>query len=580
MKKIAFTLLSGITALGLFAQNDDAVLMKVGNETITKSQFVQAYQKNNLLNEATEKDLREYLDLFINYRLKVQEAQNLKMDTSAAFVKELESYKNQSAQQYLVDAEVSDQLLEEAFERSKYQVSASHILIRCEQNASPKDTAEAYKRIMSIYEKVKNGMDFNEAAALYSEDESARNYVNPQNNRLMPGNQGRLGYFSVMEMIYPFECAAYNTPVGSVSLPVRTQFGYHLVYVHEKVPAIAKVAVSQIFLKDSTALLQEPSATMKSNLAEIQRQYKAGASFEELVEKYSEDVATKNNGGRMDPFMPSRRPGNYVSAAIHLKPGEISEPVPTSLGWHILKLDSISYAKFSDESKYLLKSRIGRDARARKSKDSFIAKLKKEYNYDEKGKSAAMKFFNKNVTESYFQSTGVDLQTLPGIEKLKPVCTFADQEVSAQEFARYIARFQGSQIKGTVADFLDQLFPNFVNEKIMNYERTHLTDKYPEYNALVNEFHDGMLLYEVNSEKVWNAAIKDSVGLEKFYESIKTEYPVAEPNDTIQYKPMNEIRASVISRYQEYLDQEWIEDLRSRFPVTVDEKVFATILKK
>lgn len=580
MKRLFLSLLAAVAAMGVYAQNDNTVLMTIGNESITKTEFVRAYQKNNLLSSATEKDLRDYLDLFINYRLKVQDAQAMKLDTAEAFQKELDSYKGQSAQQYLVDTEVSDFLLEEAFERSKWQVCASHILVRCDQNANPKDSLEAYKKICSIREKIVAGMNFNDAAAEFSEDESARDYINPQTNRKQFGNRGRLGYFSVMEMIYPFECAAFTTPVGQISQPVRTQFGYHLVSVEDKVPAMSKVFVSQIFLKDTNALMGEAAPAIKAKLNMIAEQYKMGASFDALAAEYSEDVATKNNGGKMDPFLPSRRPGNYVSAAIRLKPGQISEPVPTTLGWHILKLDSIVYVQHSDESKYILKNRLSRDARARKSKESLIAKLKKEYNYEESGKAAAMKFFSKNVPDSYFQSTALEITELKGIQKLKPMCTFADQSISAVDFAKYISRFQGAQIQGSVADFIESMFPNFLSEQIIRYERAHLMEKYPEYKDLVTEFHDGMLLYEINSEKVWNAAIKDSVGLEKFYEQIKTEYPVDTPNDSIQYKPMEEIRAAVVSRYQEQLDKMWIKELRERYPVRVDEKVFQTILKK
>lgn len=580
MKRLFLTFAVAAVALCGVAQNDNDVLMTVGNETITKGQFVNAYQKNNLLSNATEKDLREYLDLFVNYRLKVQDATAAQMDTAKAFRTELESYKNQSAQQYLIDTEVSDFLLEEAFERSKYQVNASHILFRCEQNASPKDTMAAYQKALTTREKIMNGLDFNEAAYLYSEDESARDYMNPQTQRMHPGNRGRLGYFSVMEMIYPFESAAYNTPVGSVSMPIRTQFGYHLIYVHDKVPAMSKVFVSQIFVKDTNALMNVSNAKVKAKLDEIQKAYKSGKTFEELAALYSEDVATKNVGGKMDPFVPSRRPGNYVAAAINLKPGEISEPVPTTLGWHILKLDSIVYMVPSEESKFLLKNRLSRDVRAKKSKESLIAKLKVEYNYQEPGKAAAMKFFGKNIPDTYFQSTALDIETLKGLQKLKPMCTYADQTLTAADFAHYVSRFQGSQLKGTVRQFLEEIFPNFVNENMIRYEHSRLMDKYPEYKELVNEFHDGMLLYEINSEKVWNAAIQDTVGLEKFYETIKSEYPVDAPNDSIQFKPMSEIRAIVVSRYQDYLDNAWIQELRSRYPVKIDEKVFQSILKK
>lgn len=580
MKRYFLTIATSALLCTAFAQNDNAVLLKVGKESITKNEFIQAYQKNNLLSESTEKDLREYLDLFINYRMKVQEAQSLQMDTAQAFQKELSAYKSQSAQQYMVDTEVSDRLLEEAFEHSKYHVRASHILIRCADNASPKDTLAAYRKIQNIRDMIVNGLDFNEAAFRYSEDESAKGMTNPQTGRFIPGNRGELGYFSVMEMIYPFEVAAYNTPVGQVSMPFRTQFGYHLVYVQEKVPAINKVFVSQIFIADTAALTNEINPAIKSKNDLIKSEYKNGISFADLAVKYSDDKANQNEAGVMAPFSPNRRPGNYVSAAIHLKNGEISEAVPTNIGWHILKLDSIQYATANEETKYLLKNKLARDSRSKKSKDVLIEKLKKEYNFEESGKKAAMKFFAKNLPASYFQSTAISIDSLKGIKKLKPMFTFANEKYTALDFGTFISRYQGTQLKGTVEQFLNSIYPNFVNERILRYERQNLENKYPEYRELITEFHDGMLLYEINSEKVWNAAIKDTIGLEKFYETIKTQYPVDTPNDTIQYKPMSEIRAIVVSKYQDYLEQEWIKALRAKYDVKVNEDVFATILKK
>ena len=569
-----------IMAIGnLFAQDNNAILMKVGKEKISKGEFISAYQKNNLISEASEKDLREYLELYANYRMKVQEAEYLKMDTSVAFNRELSSYRNQSAQQYLTDAEVTDQLLNEAYERSKYQIRASHILVRCLPTAQPKDTLAAYNKALQIRNEILNGLDFGEAAVKYSEDESARDFMNPQTQRFHYGNKGDLGYFSVMEMIYPFESGAFNTPLGQVSMPVRTQFGYHLIYVRDKVPAMAKIFISQIFVNDSLALKGEARPQIKEKLAEIQSALKT-SSFENVVAEFSEDVASKAKNGSMDPFTPNRRPGDYVAAAIKLKPGQVSEPVASLLGWHILRLDSIIYSTVNDETRFMLKNKLSRDARSQKSKASLLNKLQKEYNYSEKGKTATMKFFKKNLPENYFQSSRVAIDSLKGIEKLKPMCTFADQKITAVEYARFLSRFRGTPINIPVEDFMEQIFQKLAGDRLLQYENSRLTEKYPEYKELVKEFHDGMLLYEINAQKVWNAAIQDTVGLERFYETVKTDYPVDQPNDTLQYKPLSEIRAIIINRYQDVLEKKWVNELKAKYPVEVDEQVFKSILKK
>ena len=563
----------------LWAQNDDPVLMTVGKESVTKSDFIKAYQKNSSLTEATEADLREYLQLYTDYRMKVQEAKAMSLDTARVFQREWESYKNQYAQQYLIDTEVSDQLMEETVDRARYHVRASHILIALPENATPKDTLAAYHKILKIRDEIVNGLDFNEAAFRYSEDPSARDRVNPQSNRVQYGNRGELGYFSVLEMIYPFETAAYSTPVGQVSMPVRTQFGYHLVYVQNKIPAVAKLYVSQIFIKDTAALNTNVNHdAVMTRCTDIKQKFQSGIPFDSLAAEYSDDAATKNNGGHMEPFAPNRRPGNYVHAALILKQGEISDPVPSSIGWHILRLDSVIYTTVNDEFTYMIKNRLARDSRSKKSKESLVEKLKVEYNYEEKGKAAAMKFFCKNMPDNYFQSKHIAVDSLKGIGKLKPMCTFADQTVTAREFGQYLSRFQGAQLKSSMANFLDQVFSNFVGERILRYESSQLMTKYPEYRDVVNEVYDGLLIYEVNSAKVWNAAIQDTVGTELFYEQIKTQFTTGDSLNP--YKPFDEVRAVVISQYQDKLEKEWVEELHRKYPVKLNEDVFRSILKR
>ena len=581
MKKIFCLAFSAFVLLmnAAVAQNNDPVLMTIGKEPVTKSEFIKAYQKNSSLSEATEADLREYLRLYSDYRMKVQEAKALQLDTAKAFQKEWEAYKNQYAQQYLIDTEVSDQLLEETTERARYHVRASHILVRLSPNASPKDTLAAYHKIMKIREEIVNGLNFNEAAVLYSEDESARDFVNPQTKRRQPGNRGELGYFSALEMIYPFETAAFTTPVGQVSMPVRTQYGYHLVYVQDKIPAVAKIFVSQIFIKDSVAMKPDVNHdAVMAKYAQIKQKFQQGMSFKDLAAEYSEDNATKNNGGRMEPFTPNRRPGNFVYAAISLKPGQISEPVPSAIGWHILRLDSVVYTTVNDEFKYMIKNRLSRDSRSKKSKESLVEKLKVEYNYNESGKKAAMKFFAKNMTDNYFQSRHIAPDSLKGIEKLKPMCTYADQKLTAVDFANYLKRYQGVQVSTSMDKFLESVYPNFVSDNMLRYESTRLMDKYPEYRDVVNEVYDGLLIYEVNSVKVWNAALADTVGTMQYYEQIKSQFATGDSLNP--YKPFEEVRAVVISQYQDKMEKDWVAQLHEKYPVKINEEVFKTILKK
>lgn len=580
MKKLmmAILLVAGTFAGNLNAQNKSDILVKIGDQNITAGEFLDTYSKNNNLKTATESDLRDYLDLFINFRMKVMEGVELQYDTARQFKMELQSYKKQSAQQYLVDKEVTEALVKEATERAKLDIRASHILVNCGDKATGKDTVEAYNKAISIRNEILSGaLTFAEAAVKYSDDPSARDMVNPQNGRMHYGNKGDLGYFTVFDLIYPFETAAYNTQVGEISMPVRTRFGYHLVYVTDRIDAVQEITIAQIFVADSLARLGKQSEATALKLKEIQNALATGVSFEDAVKKFSEDKDV-DNGGLQEPFAPNRRQGDFVKAILSLKPEQISQPIASQNGWHIVKLVETKSVPFDEDAMYTLRNRISRDDRSHKSKDSFIARLKKEYNYSESGRAKAMKTFLKNMPPEFFQSKDLKLQKINGIEKMKPMCTYADQKVDAVDFAKYFDRFKGMRLQPNEFEgFLNERFDSYVQEKMTRYEQSRLEEKYPEFQALVKEFHDGMVLYEINTKKVWSEATTDTVGLEQFYQENKEKY--IDPS-TSEPSPLNEIRAIVITDYQEYLDQKWIAELRKKYNPTIDEKVFNSLLKK
>ena len=566
-----------------YSQQNGNIIATVGNEAITVNEFMSSFQKNNQPSKASAQELQDYLDLYINFRLKVKEGKAMQIDTATAFKKEFSAYRRQSAQQYLIDKDVSDKLIQEAKDRLKHYVRASHIMVACEPNASPKDTLAAYNKAMEIRNKVLNGgMTFAEAAARFSDDLSARDTVNPSTHKKQYGNKGDLGYFTVFSLIYPFENGAYNTPVNSVSLPVRSVFGYHLIYVQDKIEAIERVSVAQIFVADTLAYKGMMSPEAKSKIEAIQQELKSGVSFEDAVKKYSEDPYSKDNGGVMEPFPLNRRPGDFVKAAISLKPEGISQPVATVMGWHILKLlEILPQTMTDDEATYFVRTRISRDTRSHLSKDSFISKLKREYQYTELKKEQGFKFLEKNIPDEFFTSNQANISNLPQVEKQKPMAKFANQQVKVSDFANFLNRFRGVNLKDeSKHSFLEKHFNMYVEERLTQYEDSRLEEKYPDFKELMNEYENGMILYEINSKNVWEKAIMDSVGIEQFYETVKTEYPVDEPNGTVQYKPLNDFKATIITRYQDYLDKKWVDELKAKYPVVIREDVLKSLLKK
>lgn len=580
MKKI--TLLFFAIALFLvgYSQNETSILFTVGDDNVTVGEFKQTFNKNGDVSKATPEELREYLDLYISFKLKVKEGKAQQIDTAKAFQSEWKGYRNQSAQQYLIDKEVTDHLIQEAVDRSKLMLRAAHILIECSSSVTGKDTLVAYNRAMKIREEILNGMSFADAAVKYSQDPSARDRVNPQNGRTTRGNRGDLGYFTTFNLIYPFETGAYNLKVGEISMPVRSSFGYHLIYLKDIQPSIAKINAAQIFIEDSMAFTGKASPEIQAKINDVTMRLAKGERFEDVANALSEDKATAQRGGALEPFRPMQRPGDFVQALLALKPGEYSAPVSSNIGWHFVKLIEFTYTDTTDDVlRGMVKNRISRDSRSFKSKESLADKLLVEYGLKTKGKKAAVKFLLKNIPENYFKNPDTTkLNKLPGIEKLAPIATFADQKVDAAGFAGYLGRFQGVEMKGTLEEFIEERFQYYIFDKVLAYENSILEKKYPEFKNLVEEYFNGMLLYEINSQNIWNKSLQDSVGLEKFYEEIKTQFP--DPENPGAYNPFSAVRASVVTQYQEKLEKEWIMELKKKYPVVVNEKVFESILKK
>ena len=571
-KSILFLLLISFVSMS-YSQKNDNILFTYGADQVTKTEFIHAFQKNNNLSKASEQELREYLDLYINFKLKVKQGFSEGIDTSFVFQKELASYRSQSAQQYLIDKEVTDQLIVEALERAKYHIRASHILISCPTTASPSDTLAAYKKTLDIRDKIMKGLPFFDAAVQYSDDRSSQDQYNSQTKRWQYGNKGELGYFTVFDLIYPFETGAYETPVGNISMPVRSAYGYHLIYVQDKTPAITKLVIKQIFIEDTLARTNQISDLSKQKIIEITRRLQEGEKFEDVAKALSDDKATREKGGEIEPFAPNRRPGNFVQGCLNIKQGSYSlTPISSTMGWHIIKVENIEYINTSNEGyAHIVKNKISRDQRSHKSKESLVEKLKKEYKYNDKNKKKAFKFLAKSIPANYFSNPDTtDLSSLPGIEKLKPLFTYADQTESVADFAKFISKFQGMEYKGDLEDFFNERFPYYVQDKIMAYENANLEKKYPEFQELVTEYREGMILFEINTIKIWNEALRDSVGIQEYYNTVKDEFG----------KPFNEIRAIIVSEYQNELERRWISELKKRYPVVVNEKVFQSILKK
>lgn len=508
-----------VLGLQVWSQNTDQVLMNIAGENITKSEFLGVYQKNNTKGEAIDqKSLDEYLDLFINFKLKVKEAEVLGLDTVKSFRDELGGYRKQLAQPYLIDENANMALLEEAYNRKGEDIRASHILIKVDKNALPADTLAAYNKVMQIRKRLLKGENFGKVAAETSDDPSAKDRT--QEGRIVAGNKGDLGYFTVFDMVYPFESGAYKTKIGDVSMPVRSEFGYHLVKVTDRKPAMGKAQIAHIlflFPKNATAA---DSSAVKNKAAEAYKKLLAGTDFAEVVKEFSEDKGTSDKGGVLPWFGVNRMVPEFIEHIGKIKQaGDYTAPFQTSFGWHIIKLIELKPIGTFEENKADLKQKLTKNDRSVKSEESFVARLKKEYAFTQDLK--ARDEFSTVVTDSVFKNKW-KASAAAGLTK--NLFTIGQKTYTQQDFAKYLESKQKGSAGLSIIAFVNSTYSTYVTESCMAYEDSQLERKYPDFKALMSEYHDGILLFDLTDQKVWTKAIKDTTGLKEFYEKNKTNY--------------------------------------------------------
>jgi peptidyl-prolyl cis-trans isomerase SurA len=644
--KLSLLSLSAALSLSacLFAQTNDPVLMTINGHPVYKSEFEYIYNKNNSNNSLDKKSLDEYVDLFINFKLKVEEAKAQGIDTTSAFINELAGYRSQLAKPYLTDQKFEEKLMQEAYQRLKEDVEVSHILIRIPQNATPADTLAAWNKVKSILKRLEKE-DFAKVAKEVSEDETAEK------------TGGYIGWITAFQTFYPFETMAYNTPVGGISQPVRSIYGYHIIKVHNRRNSVGEVQVAHIMRFTS------PNDSVKNKRAKqvidsLYQCVKNGEDFGALASKYSEDKPSAARNGELPWFGTGRMVPQFEAAAFSLKKvGDVSEPIQTPFGWHIIKLLGKKDLPSFNDMKSDLERRIKQDERANLAQQSFVNQLKKEYNF---------RLVNENVQDFYKLLKGRTLNDsvfLTEIGKLnKPLFTFADKQYTQHDFANFLQKNQFTQ-KSIPTEVIDEKLNQFINAELMAYEDTQLEKKYDDFRFLMQEYHDGILLFEVSNREVWDKALRDTVGLASYFEQHKSDYKWVKPHykgrviyckdkntfktakliakrlandsidkyltsrlnsDSVQYvkiekglfvegdnkavdklvfnkkekftpdadypyvfvvgkllketpEDYTDVRGAVIADYQDYLEKEWIKNLRSKYSFSVDKNVLRTV---
>lgn len=504
----------------------DEVLMTVGTEEVTVSEFENIFQKNNDMDQVNEEDLREYLDLYVKFKMKVLDADAMQLDTAASFQKELAGYRKQLARPYLTDKQAEEALVTEAYDRMLKEVRASHILLLLDEDALPKDTLEVYNKIMSLRTKIHNGADFSAMANEFSEDPSAKT------------NGGDLGYFSAFRMVYPFESAAFNTPVGTVSKPFRTRFGYHILEVTDKRESRGEVKVAHIMIEEGEKASDLDKKVAADRLSQMKEFFEAGKTFEELV-RYSDDAGSVKNGGELPWFGTGKMVPEFEAAAFSLENiGDMSEPIKTIYGWHFIKLLDKRGVDSYEDAKADIENKIKRDSRGSMGREMLIKRIKRENNFREQ--IAKLEPFYSIDLQGEWKAEGTDMKA--------PLFHLAGEAFTQKDFASYIEANKTPTAKNKTAQLIHTMYQDWVEKTCIALEDSQLEGKHPEFKALMQEYRDGILLFDLMDQKVWGKAVLDTVGLQQYYELTKENYRWGPRVDAAVFTCLNEAVAARVRK--------------------------------
>ncbi len=631
--------------------SQDEIILTIGDRSISRIEFERLYNKNKFLIKDETQDMEEFLERFINFKLKVTEAESLGYDTTGNFLKELNAYRKELIKPYMLDTVIREQFYTDAYKRMLKDLEVSHILINLDPKASPEDTIAAWNNIMLLRSDIINGEDFSVIAEQKSDDPSART------------NKGYLGWFTVFQMVYEFEKAAYSTLPGSISMPVRTRFGYHIIKVQRERPARGSVQVAHIFISVPEDSPEDKIDAAKEKIYSLHDSLINGASFKSIVRVYSDDRSTATSGGELPWFTIGKMIPEFENAAFSLEiPGQISEPVKSFYGWHIIKLMDKKPVGSFEKEREVIEERMNSASFSKYIEEKFIKKLKEIHNF--KLSSENLNIFYAIVDTSIFNARWrPEKYDIPN----DVLFSIGDILITQRDFAGHLEKMQHKIPPYDIKVFINDEFKKFSEGIVYKYEESLLEDRYPEIKYILQEYHDGILLFDLTDKMVWSKAVKDTSGLEDFFynniENYKwnnradayiinvkdpallararrltsknagnmdfSEEMLARqlcPDDTVvscveiisgkfergdnehidaarwkkglgkniehngvfsfryirrilppEYKKLEETRGLVLTDYQEFLDKEWIDELRNKYPVFINREVVSKI---
>ncbi len=638
----SFLILSTVTAQTLFTCN---------GQPVSAADFLKAYNKNNTAGKATPASYREYLDLYIRYKLKVKAAYELRLDTLPAQRTELQNFRSQVMENYMLDEESMTQLVNEVFARGQRDIHLAHIFIALPKNATPADTARAYDKAMAAYADLKKKKSFSEIAFAYSGDPSVRT------------NKGDIGYITVFTLPYELETLAYSTAPGQFSKPWRSKAGYHIFKNLGERKALGRTKVAQILLSVPPGASDAIRETARLKADSIYESLLKGADFAALAKLKSGDNLSYQNGGELPEFGVGKYDSVFETAAFALtRDGEIGKPVLSSFGYHIIRrIGRKAFPKeFDKETALALRQQVMGDPRVEVSRKALLSRIYRQ------GDLKISPYYSQSELWAFTDSAALNkaLSSFHNLDYQTPLFSFTHQQYNIKQWLEYMQSLRNSRAN-LAGRTHQELFDQFTRSVAMDYYRNHLEDFNKDFAFQLNEFREGNLLFEIMQRKVWDKASTDSAGLRNYYDAHQAKYVwdasadavlftcnnqktaeslkndlSADPSNwkkladstgagvqadsgrfelsqipspgkgkinfspgqitpfsanladnTVSFayilhvyterSPRNykDARGFVINDYQVFLEDQWIAELRKKYPVSVDEKAFAGLPK-
>lgn len=541
MKQLFFGLLLSLNVIG-FAQNSPKeVLFTIDNKSYNTDEFARVYKKNlDLVKDESQKDLNQYLELFVGYKLKINKAYKLGLQDGSAYQNELKSYRNQLSKNYTSDSKVTKELVEEGYKRFLKEIKAAHILFSVDENAAPEDTLKVYKQALEVRKRAIAGEDFGKLATEFSQDPSAKD------------NKGDLGYFTAFRMVYAFETGAYKTPKGSISNPIRTRFGYHLIKVEEVRENRGDLIVAHIMIMNpaATAENKDDADKGKNTIQDIYKKLQQGEKFEDLAKQFSEDKSSSSKGGVLNRFGSGQLSSEeFENVAFNLtKENPVSEPFKSQYGWHIVKLIDKFAVKSIDEMRSDLESKVSKDDRSRLITASMNEKLRKKYSIKREDKLYTL--ISKLVTNDIYEGkweTPVDLKSY----NKNLVTINATKSITGASFLNYIKDQQKAKITlKPLSKLISKFYESYLDQELAQYYDDNLEKEFPDFSAVMDEYRDGLLLFDLMEKEIWTKSKTDTIGLKLFYDKNLKNY---QWKNRLDVTILSSTKLDVIKKAQKYL---------------------------